>query len=163
MSPSSYAATRIRFDNAIEVVTSARLQGRAIGGVADTLRLRAQFPDSYCDDALESYRAAETRANWRGRLRRLWADEGAPPIRFLSEGLAIPTLEAERMADAQAFGAAWAIAERTNPLLRRRLLRPSDLPGELAAAREGLSPPQVHALCDRRRRSDRSWQTLAFI
>ncbi len=62
MSPSSYAATRIRFDNAIEVVTSARLQGRAIGGVADTLRLRAQFPDSYCDDALESYRAAETRA-----------------------------------------------------------------------------------------------------
>ena len=43
------------------------------------------------------------------------------------------------MADAQAFGAAWAIAERTSPLLRRRLLRPSDLPRELAAAREGLS------------------------
>ena len=130
---------RIRFDNAIEVVTSARLEGRAIGGVADTLRLRARFPNSYCDDALEPYRAAETRANWRGRLRRLWADEGAPPVRFLSEGLAIPTLEAERMADAQAFGAAWAIAERTSPLLRRRLLRPSDLPRELAAAREGLS------------------------
>ncbi len=66
MSPSSYAATRIRFDNAIEVVTSARLQGRAIGGVADTLGLRAQFPDSYCDDALESYRAAETRTNITG-------------------------------------------------------------------------------------------------
>lgn len=66
LSPSSYAATRIRFDNAIEVVTSARLQGRAIGGVADTLGLRAQFPDSYCDDALESYRAAETRANITG-------------------------------------------------------------------------------------------------
>jgi GT2 family glycosyltransferase len=130
---------RVRFDSAIEVVTSARLRGRAIGGVADTLRLRARFPDSACDDALESYRGAERRAHWRGRLRRLWADNGAPPVRALAEGLAIPTLEAERMADEQAFGAAWAIAERTSPLLRRRLLRPSDLPREIATAREGLS------------------------
>ena len=76
------------------------------------------------------------RANWRGRLRRLWLTRAR---RRSSEGLAIPTLEAERMADAQAFGAAWAIAERTSPLLWRRLLRPSDLPRELAAAREGLS------------------------
>jgi GT2 family glycosyltransferase len=130
---------RVRFDNAIEVVTSARLKGRAIGGVADTLRLRARFPDSSCDDALESYRAAETRAHWRGRLRRLWADKGAPRARALAAGLAIPTLEAERIADEQAFGAAWAIAERRSPLLHRRLLRPSDLPREIAAAREGLS------------------------
>ena len=36
---------RIRFDNAIEVVTSARLRGRAAGGVADTLRLRSRRPE----------------------------------------------------------------------------------------------------------------------
>ena len=68
---------RLRFDNAIEVVTSARLDGRAAGGVADTLRLRARAPDALCDEALEPYRAAELRARWRrahenalGRPRR---------------------------------------------------------------------------------------------
>lgn len=130
---------RIRFDNAIEVVTSARLKGRAIGGVADTLRLRVQFPDSYCDEALECYRAAETRAHWRGRLRKLWAERGEPPVRALARTLGIPTRAAKRMADEQAFGAAWAIAEQTSPLLRRQRLRPSRLPREIAAAREGLS------------------------
>ena len=152
---------RVRFDNSIEVVTSARLKGRAIGGVADTLRRRARFPDSSCDDALESYRAAEMRARWRGRLRRLWATKDAAPVRALAEGLAIPTLEAQRMADEQAFGGAWAIAEQTSPLLRRRLLRPSDLPREIAAAREGLSRLKSRALRDRRRPRDRSWRSLA--
>jgi GT2 family glycosyltransferase len=141
---------RVRFDNAIEVITSARLKGRAIGGVADTLRLRARLPDSFCDDALEPYRAAETRARWRGRLRRFWADKGAPRVRALAEGLEIPTPAAERMADEQAFGAAWAIAEQTSLLLQRQPLRPSDLPREIAFAHEGLSRLRLRAFCDSR-------------
>lgn len=129
---------QVRFDNGIEVITSARTEGRAIGGVADTLRLRARCPNSFCDEILEPYGGAERRALWRGRLRRLWSVQGAPPIGELVDGLAIPVMEAGRMADKQAFGAAWTIAERSSPFLRRQRLRPSDLPREIAAAREGL-------------------------
>lgn len=130
---------RLRFDNAIEVVTSARLDGRAAGGVADTLRLRARAPDALCDEALEPYRAAEMRARWRGRMRTLWADRAGASVRAAAERLAIPASAAERMAHEDAFGAAWAIAEQTSPFLLRRRLRPSDLPREIAAARQGLS------------------------
>ncbi len=129
---------RVRFDSAIEVITSARTEGRATGGVADTLRLRTERPNFFCDEVLEPYGVAERRAHWRGRLRRLWAAQGASAIRALIEELAIPAIEAERLANKQAFGAAWAIAERSSPFLRRQLLRPSNLPREIAAAREGL-------------------------
>ncbi len=129
---------RVRFDSAIEVITSARTEGRATGGVADTLRLRTERPNFFCDEVLEPYGVAERRAHWRGRLRRLWAAQGASAIRALIEELAIPAMEAERLANKQAFGAAWAIAERSSPFLRRQLLRPSNLPREIAAAREGL-------------------------
>jgi GT2 family glycosyltransferase len=130
---------RVRFDNAIEVVTSARTKGRAVGGVADTLRLRAACPDAFCDEALEPYGVAEMRACLRGRLRRLWAENGAAPVSALVDGLAISTPEATRVANETAFGAAWAIVERSSPLLQRRLLRPSDLPREIAVARKRLS------------------------
>jgi hypothetical protein len=130
---------RVRFDNAIEVVTSARTKGRAVGGVADTLRLRAACPDAFCDEALEPYGVAEMRACLRGRLRRLWAENGEAPVSALLDGLAISTPEATRVANETAFGAAWAIVERSSPLLQRRLLRPSDLPREIAVARKRLS------------------------
>ena len=106
---------RVRFDSAIEVVTSARTEGRATGGVADTLRLRAERPNSFCDEVLEPYGVAERRAHWRGRLRRLWAAQGAPAIRALVEGLAIPAMEAERLAHKQAFGAAWRLQNGRAP------------------------------------------------
>jgi hypothetical protein len=135
---------RIRFDNAIEVVTSARLNGRAIGGVADTLRLRSQDPDAFCDEALEPYRVAETRARWRGRLRRLWAvGGGLDASASWVDDLAIPPPAARRVVEQKAFGAAWAIAERSSPCLRQRLIRPSELGREIAAAREGLSRLQL--------------------
>jgi hypothetical protein len=62
---------RIRYSNEIEVIISARLQGRAPGGVADTLRFRSERPDAACDESLEPYAIAERRAAARGRLRRL--------------------------------------------------------------------------------------------
>ena len=55
------------------------------------------------------------------------------------------------MADEEAFGAAWAIAERTSPFLRRQRLRPSDLPREIAAARKGLLQAEAASLAVSRR------------
>ena len=44
----------------IEVVTSGRLEGRAAGGCADTMRLRCEIPDSPCDERLERFDRALT-------------------------------------------------------------------------------------------------------
>ena len=62
---------RIRYCPAVHAVTSGRTQGRAPGGVADTLAIRSREPEAFCDDALEPFRTAFARATWRGRLRRL--------------------------------------------------------------------------------------------
>ena len=62
---------RIRYCPAVHAVTSGRTQGRAPGGVADTLAIRSREPEAFCDDALEPFRTAFARAAWRGRLRRL--------------------------------------------------------------------------------------------
>ena len=64
---------RIRYCPTAHVITSGRTNGRAPGGVADTLRIRSREPDAFCDDALEPFRTAFARALWRGRLRRLHA------------------------------------------------------------------------------------------
>ena len=62
---------RIRYCPTVHVITSGRTNGRAPGGVADTLAIRSREPDAFCDDALEPFRTAFARASWRGRLRRL--------------------------------------------------------------------------------------------
>ena len=64
---------RIRYSPTIQVITSGRTNGRAPGGVADTLAIRSKEPEAFCDDALEPFRTAFARALWRGRLRRLHA------------------------------------------------------------------------------------------
>lgn len=60
---------RVRHDPAIVVVTSGRLQGRAPGGAADTIRRRCEEPDSVCDERLEPLGRAAIRI-LRGRLAR---------------------------------------------------------------------------------------------
>ena len=62
---------RIRYCPTVHVITSGRTNGRAPGGVADTLAIRSREPDAFCDDALEPFCTAFARASWRGRLRRL--------------------------------------------------------------------------------------------
>ena len=61
----------VRHDPNLVVVTSGRLQGRAKGGVADTIRLRCDLPDSLCDDRLERLERVVARSMLRRRLRRL--------------------------------------------------------------------------------------------
>ena len=60
----------IRHDPEIVVVTSARLDGRARGGVADTIRMRCEDPEAPGDERLEPLANALRRHLWRRRLRR---------------------------------------------------------------------------------------------
>jgi hypothetical protein len=46
------AGARIRHSPKVTVTTSCRLWGRAEGGMADTMRLRIENPDSVCDELL---------------------------------------------------------------------------------------------------------------
>jgi cellulose synthase/poly-beta-1,6-N-acetylglucosamine synthase-like glycosyltransferase len=130
---------RIRYCPAVHVVTSGRTQGRAPGGVADTLAIRSREPEAFCDDALEPFRTAFARAAWRGRLRRL---HGAGRLALDQEWVAtleIPDREVNGIIQESTFGAAWALIEDRSPLFARRLLRPAELPGQISIARRWLA------------------------
>jgi glycosyltransferase involved in cell wall biosynthesis len=132
---------RIRFAPEVSVVTSGRIAGRAVGGVADTLRLRAGDPSALCDDLLEPCGIALRRALWRGRLRR----EGFAGAERWREALRLPPAVIRRVKTAGTFGAAWRAIELSSPALATRLLAPSDLPGEIVRAERLLRRLQLWA------------------
>ncbi|RJF74171.1 glycosyltransferase [Rhodopseudomonas palustris] len=128
------AGFKVRHSMAVSVLTSCRLDGRAQGGAADTMRLRHQQTDAPCDDDLEPALQATRRSIYRGHLRRLLAAE--PAHRELPRGwqgsrdivrlLSQPGL---------VFEEAWQRICRDSPALQRGApLRPSDLPRQIAIA-----------------------------
>ena len=129
---------RIRYCPSVQVVTSARTNGRAPGGVADTLLIRSKDPEAFCDEALEPFRDAFARASWRGRLRRLHGAGRLALDQEWARKLDISARDIREISKASAFGAAWSILEERSPLFARRLLRPAELPEQIAIARRSL-------------------------
>jgi Glycosyl transferase family 2 len=130
---------KIRFCSNIRVITSARIEGRAPGGVADTLRLRSTDPDACCDEALEPFRVAMRRALWRGRLRRLRLGGGlAKDTRWVGE-LAIPSPQVRSICRSPTFGTMWSAIESVSPVLIRRPLSPAELPRQILGARRAVA------------------------
>jgi GT2 family glycosyltransferase len=123
---------RIRFSPDVSIVTSARLSGRAAGGVADTLRLRGENPAALCDEALEPCAVAFKRALWRGRLRR------SGKVRRWRKALGIAPA-GEHNAASATFGESWHLIERTSPALTRTRLSPADLPAQIEVAQRLLN------------------------
>lgn len=125
----------VRHDPSIVVVTSGRLEGRAAGGVADTIRRRCETPESPCDDRLETTSRVIMRCLLQRRLRRRW-DAG----RFRDTGgwapaLAIPRSRARGIAAAAFFGEAHAAIQAASPRLSYRPVRPRQLPSQMAIAK----------------------------
>ena len=137
-------AALMRFDAKIRhapdvlVTTSGRCDGRAPGGVADTLRLRSDDPEAFCDEALEPFRIALRRAKWRRRLRQLWSASDLAGDEAWARALQISDSCARRAHEALTFGAAWSEIEHDSPRLARRLLPPAELPGQIKLARQAL-------------------------
>ena len=126
---------RIRHSAAARVLVSCRLDGRAGGGMAETLRHRLADPEAPVDDRLEPAWAAWRRARARHALRRLRAGLGDPADLRIACGLAPRAMR--RILAAPSFGLAWE-ALQAAPALRRQVLRPAALPRETALARRLL-------------------------
>ena len=122
---------RVRHPLDVSVLTSCRLNGRATGGAADTMRYRRDVPNAPCDDELEPALATLRRAVMRGLLRRASEERKLGP--------AIERLYGEHWRPncaASTFTDVWKQMEARHPKLRRGLpLRPSDLPRQIAVAK----------------------------
>ena len=114
------------------VVVSGRLEGRAVGGMADTIKRRMTTPDVLADDTLEPAVDAYRRALAKSTLRRLWLAnaDGAT----LAKDLLIPEATMEAALSAPYFGVAWAEMQRLSPVLHRRRLAVADLERETRQA-----------------------------
>lgn len=130
---------RVRHDPSITVTTSGRLQGRAEGGAADTMRLRCEVPESPCDFRLEALPRALFRYAWRRRLRQMHAQDRISRHHLWAPWLGLKPETAQSVAAPSAFGAVLASVERTSPLLTYNALRPASLPFNIMLARAALA------------------------
>lgn len=120
---------RIRHASTPWVVTSCRLDGRAVGGMATTLQERCSQADPLCDAWLEPAGALVRRYTAKGRLRALWPAPRA--VRRMVDQLLGPAPPLCDPDNFETFGAFWQRLEATHPALRRRRLRQSEAAREL--------------------------------
>lgn len=124
----------VRQDPDLVVTTSARLEGRAPGGAADTMRRRCEHPDSACDDRLERLDRALGRILWRRWLRRAHADNRLDGGGLWKRALGVSGEGAEAAAALPSFAQAHAVIEAASPRLAYRPLPPSRLPAQIHLA-----------------------------
>ena len=125
---------RVRHEPTITVVTSGRLDGRAPGGAADTMKLRCDVPESPCDPRLEALTSALFRYAWRRRLRRLHVSGRIGRTHLWAPWLSIGGDEARAIARFETLGLVLAGIERVSPRLAYVPLRPAELPPRIRAA-----------------------------
>ncbi len=127
---------RIRHDPTVTVTVSARIYGRAPGGMADTIRRRMGQQDDLTDACLEPSVDAYRRIDFRRRVRLAWR-EGAPD-EDLAADLGVPDAQLLVSLSNRFFGTAWAAIERQSPFLRRRRVRFVELTKQIAYAQQLL-------------------------
>ncbi len=129
------ADARVRHAPDIVVVTSGRLDGRAVGGAADTMRARCENNNAACDPRLEPLLRAVRRVLWRKRLRQLHAAGKLSEITAWAPFLRVDAPVARHAAAQATFGRALAAIETESPKLAFHPLRPSALPMQIRLAR----------------------------
>ncbi|WP_246154367.1 glycosyltransferase [Methylobacterium oryzihabitans] len=129
---------RLRHAPEITVVTSGRLDGRAPGGAAETMRRRCEDPASPCDPRLEPPWRALLRLAVRRRLRRWHAAGRIGRVPAWAPWLGLRAGAAREIAQLGTAGAVIAAVEAASPLLAPRPLSPPALPGAIRTARAVL-------------------------
>ena len=126
---------KVRHSLDVHVVTSARTDGRATGGLSDQIRLRGE-PDHPCDDALEVAMSTLRRALWRCQMRALWHEgriiEEAPNW---APRLRVPVEKVVAAAQVPHFGLFWSEMEALSPRLATRLVTGAQLKREIRRIR----------------------------
>jgi hypothetical protein len=125
---------RIRHAPECHVTVSGRIDGRAAGGMADTIRRRLVAPDPFLDDRLEPADLCALRARLRSTLRlcRMEPDR----LRAFAGEVGLSPVILGQMVWANSFGQAWAFVERESPVLRRQKVAVADLPAQMRRAQE---------------------------
>lgn len=126
------ADAHIRHAPECHVVVSGRIEGRATGGMADTIRRRLISPDAFLDDRLEPAEDCARRAALRHRLHGCVADPALLPA--FARDVALAPERIERHLACGRFGAAWDEVEACSVVLQRRLVAVADLPAQMARA-----------------------------
>ena len=126
---------RVRHDPRISVVVSGRIEGRAQGGMADTMRRRIVKQDEFVDDRIEPAWAAFYRVRMKRRISLLWHAPTDVRLYQLARLLAIAPRVLMEAVSAPYFGMAWSRIEPASSLLSQRRVRFVDLPREMAVAR----------------------------
>ncbi len=104
------ADARIRHAPDVQVTVSGRTDGRAVGGMADTIRRRLVTPDPFLDDALEPAEDRLRRVRLRAEIRRLRQEHrDAPP--WLARDLACDAASVGSALRQGTFGLAWEVIE----------------------------------------------------
>jgi hypothetical protein len=123
---------RIRHAPDICVAVSGRLEGRAAGGMAATIKRRVAHPDRLTDSALEPATDAYRRILARTRLRAVFAGEANEAE--LARDLLIDPLAMRAALATPYFGTAWVNVQITSPVLQRRRVAFADLARETRQA-----------------------------
>ncbi len=125
---------RVRHAPECQVFVSGRTEGRAQGGMADTIRRRLIAPDLIIDDRLEPVDACARRARLRRLARAAWM--GRASFLPLSRRAGIDPARLRALLDRPRFGAAWAEIEAAAPILARVRVPVAELARQTARARE---------------------------
>ncbi len=132
---------RIRHEPDITVSVSGRTNGRAAGGMADTIRRRIQCQDATLDSALEPAANRIARVIARRLMRAAWSttEDRGRHLDHLVRLLELPYVQLEGWLALPYFGAAWALAEAASPNLRHELVPRSNVERESSEARAFLA------------------------
>ncbi|MCJ2013697.1 glycosyltransferase [Methylobacterium sp. J-076] len=133
---------RVRHATDVCVTISARLTGRAPGGVADTIRSRCEEPDALCDARMETFPRCVRRYLWRAKFRRMHGTGALSRDTAWAMWLGIAPADAARIA-ALPLGHAISEAEKASPRLAYRPIGPRQLPGQIRLARLALVPIRI--------------------
>lgn len=133
---------RLRHAIDVEVTVSGRIDGRATGGMADTIRRRLVAPDLFLDDALEPVAARILRARSRRWARQLFAGRGRMTTRMPVD-IGCTTVGLEEALGQATFGLAWEMIEARATRLARVPVPTTALPHETARAKAILKTLQA--------------------
>ncbi len=132
---------RIRHAPEVLVTVSGRLEGRAAGGMADTMARRMIRQDAFVDAELEPAVIALRRAGLRARARRTWDAHrrGDPAAQALVHSLereaGLPAASVLAWMRSEFFGQVWIRLEAETPMLPRISVARAALDREAILAR----------------------------